>query len=84
MKPKNKHETRNCSQGENAWTDEQRSPSQQREGQGEGDEGGGGGGGETKAGSLDDLPFPSSASGWCRCWDSDCTHIIQFDLDGGP
>lgn len=36
MKPKNKHKTRNWSQGENAWTDEQRSPSQQREGEGEG------------------------------------------------
>lgn len=31
----------------------------------------------------DDLPFPVSTSGWCGGRDSDRTHIIQPDLNGG-
>jgi len=34
-------------------------------------------------GWRNDLPFPVSTSGWGRSRDSDRTHIIQPDLNGG-
>lgn len=40
-------------------------------------------GGRDSVGWRDDLPFPVSTSGWGGGRDSDRTHIIQPDLNGG-